>query len=199
MNVYTYVLNLSVDYRPQTKSAKVKFLHLSVHRGSTWTGTPSLRAGTPPRKVPPGQVHLLQVHPQQVPPGQVHLLQVHPHLAGTLPIRYTPGQVHPPPPTWAGTPPQAGTPQQVHPPAGTPPPGRYYEIRSMSGWYASYWNASLFLFSCLFSNILPEICYEAYSAAEMPHSGCTLKFYFYYLQNKTLINGAQKNLRFRST
>ena len=25
------------------------------------------------------------------------------------------------------------------------PPGRYYEIRSMSGRYASYWNAFLFL------------------------------------------------------
>ena len=25
-----------------------------------------------------------------------------------------------------------------------PPPGRYYEIRSMSGRYASYWNAFLF-------------------------------------------------------
>ena len=24
------------------------------------------------------------------------------------------------------------------------PPGRYYEIRSMSGWYTSYWNAFLF-------------------------------------------------------
>ena len=28
-----------------------------------------------------------------------------------------------------------------------PPPGRYYEIRSMSGRYASYWNAFL-LFNC---------------------------------------------------
>ena len=27
--------------------------------------------------------------------------------------------------------------------------GRYYEIRSMSGWYASYWNAFLFfVFVC---------------------------------------------------
>ena len=28
------------------------------------------------------------------------------------------------------------------------PPNRYYEIRSMSGWYASYWNA--FLLQCYF-------------------------------------------------
>ena len=27
------------------------------------------------------------------------------------------------------------------------PPNRYYEIRSMSGWYASYWNTFLFTFA----------------------------------------------------
>ena len=27
-----------------------------------------------------------------------------------------------------------------------PPPGRYYGLRSMSGRYASYWNAFLFIF-----------------------------------------------------
>ena len=26
-------------------------------------------------------------------------------------------------------------------------PGRYFEIWSMSGWYASYWNAFLFIFT----------------------------------------------------
>ena len=78
--------------------------------------------------------------------------------------------------TWAGTPPppgryipQAGTsPRQVHPRAGTHPPGqvhtppgrytpwagtppaRYYEIRSMSGRYASYWNAFLLILKTTF-------------------------------------------------
>ena len=48
-----------------------------------------------------------------------------------------PGQVHPP--FRAGTPPgQVHTPKQVHPHAGTPP-------WSMSGRYASYWNAFLFV------------------------------------------------------
>ena len=63
-------------------------------------------------------------------PGQVPPWQVHP-LVGT-----PPRQVHPP----GRYPIRAGT-----PPPGTPP-GRYYEIRSMSGRYASYWNAFLFIF-----------------------------------------------------
>ena len=56
-------------YRPQTKFAKVMFLHLfvshSVHGGSTCSGTPpgrcNLRAGSTPlfRYTPPGQVHPL--------------------------------------------------------------------------------------------------------------------------------------------
>ena len=68
--------------------------------------------------------------------------------AGTPPGRYTPWQVHPPPP-WAGTPPGRYTPGQVLPPragtppwqvppppvgtsslAGTPHPGRYTPLRS---------------------------------------------------------------------
>ena len=58
-------------------------------------------------------------------------------LAGTPPGRGTPPrQVHPPGryPTWAGTPRARYT------------PGRYYQIRSMSRRYASYWNAFLFIF-----------------------------------------------------
>ena len=81
-----------------------------------WADTPPPRAGTPP-------------------------------WAGTPPGRYTPPGAGTPP--WAGTPqgsytlleagtPKAGTPRQVH------TPSRYYEIRSMSGQYASYWNAFLF-------------------------------------------------------
>ena len=73
-------------YRPQTKFAKVMFLHLSVshsvHRRGEYLGRYS-----------PWQVH----PPEQVPPWQVH------PLAGTLPGRvYPPGLVHSP---WACTPP----------------------------------------------------------------------------------------------
>ena len=76
---------------PQTKFAKVMFLHLSVshsvHRGSTW-------AGTPPGQVPPRQVH---------PPGRYTPLGRYP--LGSNPLgRY--------PPTRAGTP-QAGTPPRA--------------------------------------------------------------------------------------
>ena len=49
-----------LNYRPQTKFAKVMFLHLSVshsvHRGGTWAGTPPGRY-TPWAGTPPGAVH----------------------------------------------------------------------------------------------------------------------------------------------
>ena len=65
---------------------------------------------------PPGEVHPLN---RYTSPGQVHPLG-----------RYTPQ---------AGTYPQAGTPpEQVPPQACTAP-------QSMSGWYASYWNAFFLL------------------------------------------------------
>ena len=63
-------------YRPQTKFAKVMFLHLSVSplfTGWWWYTLP--RTGTPPRQVHP---------PGQTPPG-----------AGTSPDRYTPLGRHP--------------------------------------------------------------------------------------------------------
>ena len=47
------------------------------------------------------------------------------------------------PPCARTRPPPHTRPLDMHPPSG------YYEIRSMSGRYASYWNAFLFLF---FSN-----------------------------------------------
>ena len=66
-------------YRPQTKFAKVMFLHLSV----------ILFTGGAPGQVPPGRVHL---------PGRYH-----------------------------------------------PQSSACWEIRATSGWYASYWNAFVFL------------------------------------------------------
>ena len=70
------------------------------------------------------------------PPGSRHPLG-----AGTHPWE----QVHP----GAATPQEQAFDSSRHPPgAGTPPRSRHplspHGIRSMSGWYASYWNAFLF-------------------------------------------------------
>ena len=86
-------------YRPQTKFAKVIFLHLSVsysvHRGEYLGRCPPryspadtpLRAGTPPQAgTPPRQVH---------PPGQVHHQQVHPRPQYMLGYGQQAGGTHP--------------------------------------------------------------------------------------------------------
>ena len=152
LKIFKELMNI---YRPQTKFAKVMFLHLSVshsaHRGGGLGACPIACWDTPTGQVQPPSLcflHLSVSHsvyrgvpaplhagkhtPEYVHPP--HPRQVHP-LAGTLPGRYTPQQVHPPP---AGTPTSPGQvhPQQVHPPpwAGTSPryhplaetpPGRY--------------------------------------------------------------------------
>ena len=77
------------------------------------------------------------------------------HPPGT---RYTPWSRHPPHPRdqvhpWEQTPQdQVHPPDQVHPLGSRPPPSRHppqhracWEIQSTRGWYASYWNAILFL------------------------------------------------------
>ena len=120
--------------KPSFRIMKVMFLHLSVshsvHRRSTWAGTPWDQMppgpGTPPGRYTP----LDQVHPPGLgtpplgrydPLRQVHpsgrytpRAGTHPGTRYTPPDRYTPlGQVHP----RAGTPPG-----QVHPLGpGTPP------------------------------------------------------------------------------
>ena len=81
--------------------------------------------------------------PWEVPPGRYN-----PSVRYTL-WASTPRQVQPP---WAGTPQQVNPPGQVHPwqvhPAGNPPgqvhPPGQVPPWSMSGPYASYWNAFLF-------------------------------------------------------
>ena len=116
------MLNLITDryfYRPQTKFAKVMFLHVCV--------CPHGEGGVP-GQVPPG--------PCTHPPGQVHHPsdQVNP-----------PGQVHPPGPgTHTAGP---GTPSGRYTPrAGTPSgSSACWEIRATSGRYASYWNAFLLI------------------------------------------------------
>ena len=85
-------------YHPQTKFAKVMFLHLSVNHSVHGGGRGTL-AGTP--------------HWAGTPPGRYTT-----PWAGTPPNRYTSPQAGKPPgryPPWADTPPG-----QVH-----PPPGRY--------------------------------------------------------------------------
>ena len=115
-------------YRAQWSLGKVMFLQASVilltggvpdQVHPPGPGTP-WRPGTPPW----GQVH---------PPDQVHPLV--PGTPTTLHTRYTPqDQVHPPRP---GTPPR--TKYTI-----TPQHRACWEIRSMCGRYASYWNAILF-------------------------------------------------------
>ena len=114
----------SISYRPQTKFAKVMFLHVSV-----------CPRGGIPGKVPPGTRYTPQDHvhpPDQVPPGTRYTPtrtryapqgQVPPRL-GTHPrTRYPPDLV----PPQAGTPPGPGTPPRPGTPhrAGTPPGTRY--------------------------------------------------------------------------
>ena len=150
-----------ICYRPQTKFAKVMFLHLSVshsvhRRGFTSRYTPLGRYNPLGRYTPQVGTHW-QVHPlgRYTPPGRYTLLagtpprQVHPLWAGTPLGRYTP---------WAGTLPSRYTLLGRYIPLGrytpqastTPPPAMHVGIRSTSGWYASYWNA--FLFLCVFQN-----------------------------------------------
>ena len=83
--------------------------------------------------------------PGQVPPQSgTPTRQVHPR------VRYTPRQIHPP---WAGSPPWGGSPpsrytfEQVHPPQAGTPSRQVHPPWSMSGRYASYWNAFLLDFS----------------------------------------------------
>ena len=152
-------------YRPQRSWGKVMFLQasviLSTRVGSTWPGTP-LGPGTPPRAgtplpptrcIPPGTRYTHRTRYR--PPGTTHP----PQTRCTPWSRYPPDQVHPPGP---GTPPRPGTHPplaQVHPPPRTryththtpdqvhPPRHRAcWEIRSMHGRYASYWNAFLYIF-----------------------------------------------------
>ena len=130
-------------YRPQRSCGQgYVFTRVcdSVHRGGV-----VLQAGrTPPAGRPPPQTrqtppqHQAHPHPQPPGPGRTPLDQAHPQSPGTR-------QNHPPGP---GRPPLAG-----RPPPGTrqTPREADFRIRSMSGWYASYWNA--FLFFCNFNTL----------------------------------------------
>ena len=128
-------------YRPQTKFAKVMFLHLSVshsvHRGSGCLSQCML--GNTPQ--PPAQE---QTPWEQTPPGRHPLRSRHPPGADTpweqtSPWEQTPpGSRHPP----RQTPPGRHLPGSRHPPGQTPL--AQCTLGDTGGRYASYWNAYLF-------------------------------------------------------
>ena len=149
--------------------AKVIFLHLSVilftggrvsasvHAGiATPEQTHSPRADMPPPRAttpplsrhpkadtphPPGQTHPRADTPQeQTPPRSRHPQGRHP-LEQTHPPEQTPSWSRHP---QEQTPPGADTPRSRHPQEQTPPWEADSGIQSMSGRYASYWNAFLF-------------------------------------------------------
>ena len=123
LSVMNCTVTRSSHYRPQRSWAKVMFLQASV---ILLTGgvSASVHAGIHPQSRHPPQ--------EQTPPQQTPLQR-----------RHTPRSRHPP---------RADTPlQSRHPPKSRPPREADSSIRSMSGRYASYWNAFLFrfLFLCL--------------------------------------------------
>ena len=121
-------------YRPKRSWGKVIFSLASVIL-FTGGGSTSVHAGIPH---PTGTRH----PPNQAPPWLGTFRR-----PGTPPRpgRHPPGPGRHPTPGWGRHPPdQAGTPPgpSRHPP--TTQRRAYWEIRSTSGWYASYWNAILF-------------------------------------------------------
>ena len=122
------------NYRPQRSCGQSNIFtpvcH-SVHRGvsaSVHAGIPPPGADSPSSRHQPGSRHPLE----QTPPLPQE--QTHPPRADTPPEQTPNPQPHPP----EQTPPGADTPPEQT------PPGADSGIRSMSGWYASYWNAFLF-------------------------------------------------------
>ena len=109
-------------YRPQRSWGKVMFLQASLILLTGGWRSASVHAGI----APPGNRHPLE----QTPTPQEQ----------TPPRTDTPQSRHPPqeqtPPSGADIPPGADT---------TPQSRACWEIWSTRGWYASYWNANLFL------------------------------------------------------
>ena len=124
-NIYT---RFKYIYRPQMKFVKVMFLHMSVSHCSGGV-LPQCMLG-----YPPGADTLRE----QTPPSGTPPSLAHPPLWHT-PLWHTP-LAHPP---------LAHTPLWHTPPSGTPSPlapllyRACWEIQSMRGRYASYWNAIL--------------------------------------------------------
>ena len=120
--------------------AKVMFLHVSVilfTGGVSGEPPPKDQADTPPRENPPDQGRTPQTRQTPPRPGR-------PPRQGDTP----PGPGEPPGPGRHSPPDQADPPRtKENPPRpGRPPWEEDCSIWSMSGQYASYWNAFLFHF-----------------------------------------------------
>ena len=115
-------MTLPICYRPQRSWAKVMFLQASVILSTEGGGClPQCMLGYHPTPW------------EHTPPSR------------NLPLEQTPlWSRHPPP--GADTPPGAYPPEQTDTPGTRPPREADASIRSMSGRYASYWNAFLFLY-----------------------------------------------------
>ena len=112
-------------------AAKVMFLHVSVILFTGGVSGQAPPAGRPPKDQAGPPPRTMQTHPRQGEPP--------PDQADTPPPR----QGEPPRP---GRPPRQGEPP--HRTRQTPPREEDCSIRSMSGRYASYWNAFLFVKWC---------------------------------------------------
>ena len=162
------VSSVNYIYRPQRSWGKVMFLQASVillTRGclpQCMLGYP-LEADTPP----PPRAH---THPrEQTPPEQM------PPPGADTPPRSR----HP----WADTPWEQTSPEQTltsprsrHPLGADTPPLciAYWEIRSMRGRYASYWNAILFIAIC---DLLKTLGKKGYSEFIENHKYVTSNCY----------------------
>ena len=139
------------------KFVKVMFyMCLSVHRGSTWAGTPLGRytpqASTPLWASTPSWAGTPSGHVHPLPPGRYT----------PSPGRYTPLAGRPPP--------AVAPPGQVHP-QGCTPPGQIHppaivhaRIRSTKGRYASHWNAFL-LYSFLERHLIESMGFAYWSTS----------------------------------
>ena len=125
---------LKGNYRPQRSCGQGNIFapvcH-SVHRGGVCLG--ACWDTTPPEQTPPRSRH----PPKQTPPGSRHPPEADTPQADT-PQSRPPQSRHTHPSPRADTP-QADTPQS------RPPPEADSGIQSMSGRYASYWNAFLLI------------------------------------------------------
>ena len=120
----------SFYYRPQRSCGQGNILHLSAILFGGGLPQCMLGCHPPPRRPPAKDIPL----PRRPPEGGTH----------PLPRR---------PPPAKETPPEGGTPMPRRPPQQwDPPPG----IWLMSSWYASYWNAFLFILMRFAENNRPK-------------------------------------------
>ena len=144
------------DTPPQTDTLPPGQVHpqagTPLGKYTPWAGTHPPGRYTPPRQVHP---------PAGTSPRQVHSLGTYTPWACTLLLRQVhplSGQVHPLP--WAGTPPWSGR-----------PPGQVHPSRSVSGQYASYWNAFLLMSMLILAGLAPIVNLKECITHTPPPSG----------------------------